>query len=184
MATPAKKKKRRPATKKSPVRRRRTLSAAKPKRRRRSTRKKGFLSAMGAQASSAARSMGSGAVGGGLYALYEAKIDMTTWTPEKKGMFALLGSYVLTVYGSKPNVGAGIAGAAFYDYAKTTGLLGDESEQMNRQQWADPLQNVPVMLSENEMYLAAGGDPMAIQDAAMNLQDGNYMPGYAQANRY
>lgn len=172
---------------KSSVRRRRTTMSAAPRKRRvrrRKSTKKGFLSAVGTETKAAFNSMVSGSVGGGLYLLYEDQTADAGMTPEKKGLWALAGAYAVTVMGGKPNVGAGIMGAAAYDYFKTKGLLGDESEQMRRQQWADPLQNVPVMLSDNEMYLAAGGDPnFALSQSNMDLAD-NYLPAYADTTTY
>ena len=61
------------------------------------------------------------------------------------------------------------------------------SGQVSRQQWADPLQNIPVTLSDDQMmYLQAGMHEggMYLQDNnAMALQD-QYLPDYAPTYRY
>lgn len=174
--------------------RRRTMSAAPRRRvRRKSTRrKKGFLSAVGTETKTAVNAMFSNALGGVGYLVFEDQVvngSTTPWTPEKKGLIGGLGlSYVCHVMLGKPNLGGGVMGAAAYDFFKTKGLLGlGDGSQMNRQQWADPLQNVPVMLSDDQMYLAQGGG-MYLQDGNGNtwLADGkgNYLPAYADTTNY
>ena len=92
---------------------------AKPKRRRKRTpAKKGFLSDFGSvQNQNTFKSMLSGAVGGGLYLVYEDQVSFGEETsPERKLLFASLGAYAFSIMGKRPNTGAGIMGAAAYDF--------------------------------------------------------------------
>ena len=191
------KKQRSLAAQKAARTRKRNMAAKKTTRRRR-PKKKGMLSAMtGAEGRNAFRSMVSGAVGGGLYLVYEDQVDLGTGsTPEKKGALAVLGAYVLATMGKRPNMAAGITGAAAYDFFKEKGLLNDPGAvQMGRMQYADPLSNIPVSLNDDQMYLAQGGDPMYLQDdmylqagqhmgAAGAFGDGQYLPDYYATYRY
>ena len=54
--------------------------------------------------------------------------------------------------------------------------------QQGRVNYADPLQNIPVTLSENGMYLAANGMPTS-NAVNMDLAD-NYLPDYADTTTY
>jgi len=195
MATRRTKAQRSAAAKKAAATRKRN-AAKKTTTRRRRPAKKGMLSSMtGAEGRNAFRSMVSGAVGGGLYLVYEDQVDLgTNSTPEKKGALAVLGAYVLATMGKKPNMAAGITGAAAYDFFKEKGLLNDPGDvQYSRMEWADPLQNVPMTLSDDQMYLAQGGafgDDMYLAEndmylAADQYEDMNeYQPDYAATYRY
>ena len=160
-----------------------------PAKRRKTTKKKGMLSAMtGVEARNAFRSMASGAVGGTLYLVYEDQVDLGVGsTPEKKGAIAVLGAYVLATMGKRPNTAAGIVGAAAYDFFKTKGLLEDSSDtQMKRMNYADPLKNVPIQLSDNQMLSLQTGE-MNLSANSMDLadnQDFNYQPPYADTVFY
>lgn len=140
----------------------------------------------GAEGKAAFSTMVSGVVGGGLYLVYEDQVDLgQNSTPEKKGALALVGAYVLATMGKRPNIAAGITGAAAYDFFKAKGLLNDSaSTQMDRMKWADPLQNVPVMLSDDDMYLAQGGNPLALAESGPFADDGQYLPDYAATYNY
>lgn len=186
------KKQRSLAAKKAARTRRRNANKPKRRRRRRTRKNKGFLSApSSAENQEAFKTMTSGAVGGGLYLVYEDQVDLgANSTPEKKAALAALGSYFLAAWGKKPKTAAGVVGAAAYDFFKTKGLLNDPADvQMSRMEYADPLQNVPVMLNDDEMYLQQGGDEMYLQEdgnGEMYLQEGGlfsesgYMPNYAE----
>ena len=136
------------------------LAKKKPVKKRKRATKKGFLSQIGGvDGRNAFKSMASGAVGGTLYLVYEDQVDLGASTPEKKGAVAVLGAYFLATMGKRPNTAAGIVGAAAYDFFKEKGLLGDPADvQMSRVEYADPLQNIPTMLSDNDMYLAQNGE--------------------------
>lgn len=168
----------------------RKRNSSKPTRRRRTTRrrKKGLLS-MPSQAESRAafRSMASGTIGGGLYLIYEDQVDLGSGsTPEKKGAIAALGAYFLSTWGQKPNVAAGVMGAAAYDFFKEKGLLEDSAAtQMKRMNYADPLSNVPIMMNDDQMYLAQGGaqgEDMYLQESGPFAE--GYQPHYADTEYY
>lgn len=175
------------AGKKAARTRKRTASTT-PKRRRRTTKPKGFLSQIGGvEGRNAFRTLTSGAVGGTLYLVYEDQVDIQNMTPEKKGAIAAVGAYALAVMGKKPNVAAGIIGAAAYDFFKEKGLLDDPmNTQMNRMKYADPLQNIPTMLSDDNMMLASNNEQMYLSQNGqdMYLQDDQYLPDYAATYRY
>lgn len=172
----------------------RSLSAPKRKtpaarKRRKPTKKKGILGGLGdfgsAENRNAFRTMISGGVGGALYQIYDAQVTIPSETPEKKLLYAALGCYVLAIAGKKPMVAAGGIGAAAYDFFKAKGFLEDGpfSSQVARQQWADPLQNIPVTLSQDQaMYLQE--NQMYLQQNGMSLQDQQYLPDYAATYRY
>lgn len=184
-------------TKLTKARNKRSLSAPKKKtstavakrtKRRSPAKRKGFLSAMtGPEAKNAFRSMASGGVGGFLYLVYEDQVDLGSVTnlPEKKAGIAIFGAYLLATMGKRPDTASGIAGATMYDFFKTKGLLQDSAgTQMKRMKYANPLDNIPTHLSDNQMYLAQTGQ-MDLQDASnMDLaEDGSgfsYEPPYAQ----
>lgn len=157
-------------------------------KRRRPAKKKGFLSAMtGAESRNAFRSLASGTIGGGLYLIYEDQVALPDSTPEKKAAVAALGAYVLATMGKRPNVAAGIIGAAAYDFFKTKGLLSDSSDtQMQRMNYADPLQNIPIQLSDDAMNLAQAGEMNLAEAMEMDLADGGdwYQPPYAETYTY
>jgi len=178
-------------TKKSKATRRKNLRASTPMKRKRSSnpRKKGYLSAMtGVESRNAFRSLASGTIGGGLYLVYEDQVDLGTGsTPEKKGAIAAIGAFVLATMGKRPNVAAGIIGAASYDFFKTKGLLSDSSDtQMARMQYADPLQNIPIQLSDNQMYLTQTGEMNLAEATEFDLADEGswYQPIYAQTDTF
>jgi len=133
----------------------------------------------------------SGTVGGALYQIFDAQVTIPAETPEKKLLYAGLGCYLLSMMGKRPQVAAGAMGAAAYDFFKAKGFLEDGpwGSQVSRQQWADPLQNIPVTLSDDQaMSLQAGmhENGMYLQDHNMNLQDagGQYLPDYYATYRY
>lgn len=180
------------AAKKAARTRKRNAGSTTAKRRttrRRTTRKKGLLSMPSpAESRAAFKSLASGAVGGGLYLIYEDQVTLQDPTPEKKALFAGIGSYLLATMGGKPQVAAGAVGAAAYDFFKAKGLLDDPADvQMSRVQYADPLQNIPVQLSDDQMHLAQGGDNTYLAQEDF-LQDGgpfnDYQPHYADTTNY
>lgn len=178
------------AKKAARTRRRNASASATPRRRRRrTTKKKGFLSDFtSVENRNAFNTMVSGTVGGGLYLVYEDQVTISGTTPEKKVGLAVLGAYFIGVMGKKPNVSAGVMGAAAYDFFKAKGLLQDNMDlqdpaynQMMRQNYADPLENVPLTLSDDAMMLAQSGQ-MSLQDA--EELDNSYLPNYADTFNY
>lgn len=173
------------AAKKAAATRRRNASKSPVRRRRRTTKKKGFLSEFGGVEDKAAfRTLVSGTVGGTAYLIYEDQVDTASMTPERKGLLAVVGAYAIARLGKKPETAAGVVGAAAYDFFKVKGLLGDGAGvQTDRMNWADPLNNVPVSLSEDEMlYLSQGGDPNLL--LSENNAEEQYLPNYAATYRY
>ena len=172
---------------------RKTTTAVTRKKRRSPAKKKGLLAGLGDFGSvenrNTFRTMVSGSVGGMLYQIYDAQVTIPAETPEKKLLYAAAGAYLLSMMGKKPSVAAGALGAATYDFFKEKGFLADGplSSQVGRQQWADPLQNIPVTLSDNQMMSLQAGmhdNGMYLQDDNMALQDGQYLPDYAPTYRY
>jgi len=168
--------------------RRRNATTTPTRRRRRTTKKKGFLSEISSvENRNAFSTMVSGSLGGLGYLVYEDQVTITNMTPERKGGLAVLGAYFVGVMGKKPNISAGIMGAAAYDFFKAKGLLQDDYlqdpayTQMQRQAYADPLQNVPMTLSDDAMMLAQSGE-MSLQEASD--MDNSYLPDYADTNTY
>lgn len=164
--------KRRKSTSRRTPARRKTMSAA-PRRKRRRTKPKGFLSDFmnPAEAKAGFQSTTSGGVGGALMYLYNHFVQDNAWSSEVKNGIAVLGAFGLATIGKKPNTGAGMAGAAIFNYMLEQGFLASGSSQVNRVRYADPLQNLPTALSE--------GDMMQLQDN-MYLADngGAYDVGY------
>jgi len=164
---------------------RRSPKASTPvRRRRRATQKKGFLSDLtSAENRNAFKSLASGAIGGGLYAVYDEHVNLNGATTEKRALFAGIGAYVIAVMGKRPNVAAGILGAAAADFIREKDLLSDAPDtQMARMSYADPLQNIPIMMSDDQMYLAANGSDMNLADEFDPT--GNYLPAYADTTQY
>jgi len=186
-------------TKKALATRRKNLRAAgKPvskttpaKKRKYTPKKRGMLSAMtGAEGRNAFRQLASGVVGGGLYLIYEDQVTIPGSTPEKKAVIAVVGAYILATMGKRPNVASGIIGAAAYDFFKVKGLLSDSADtQMKRMKYADPLQNVPVSLSDDAMLLAQSGQMNLADAQTFDLQQDSrgvysYQPVYAQTDTF
>jgi len=156
----------------APARRRRTTAKA-PIRRRRTTRKKGLLSEMfnPAMASGAAKTLLSGAVGG-LGAGLLGKVLPATTSVEMRAVYTLGAGFFTSTVFKLPNVGAGMAAVAVKELLGAKGLLAEGAN------YADSLDNLPMVLNENEaMYLQESSDMyLAENDYGYNV--GYYPAGF------
>lgn len=154
---------------KAPVRRRRTSVAKRPTIRRRRSSSKGMLSQMfsSTMATSGAKTLISGAVGG-IGATLLGKIIPASTTPEMKAVYGLGAGFVTATLLKMPTVGAGMSAVAVSDLLKGKGLLSEDYS------YANDLDSLPMALNEGEMqYLAENGMYLA--------EDYNYNVGYYPA---
>jgi len=154
---------------KAPVRRRRTAVAKRPTIRRRRSSSKGMLSQMFSttMATSGAKTLISGAVGG-IGATLLGKVIPTSTTPEMKAVYGLGAGFITATLLKMPIVGAGMSAVAVSDLLKGKGLLSEDYG------YANDLDSLPMALNENEMqYLAENGMYLS--------EDYNYNVGYYPA---
>ena len=157
------------AVRKAPVRRRRTSVAKRPTIRRRRSSSKGMLSQMfsSTMATSGAKTLISGAVGG-IGATLLGKIIPASTTPEMKAVYGLGAGFVTATLLKMPQVGAGMSAVAVSDLLKGKGLLSEDYS------YANDLASLPMALNEGEMqYLAENGMYLS--------EDYNYNVGYYPA---
>lgn len=171
-------------------RRRKTTTTTPRKRRRRTTKPKGFLSEFMSptEANAGFKATTSGLVGGGLFYGYHHLVEDNSpqWSSEVKNGIGVLAGFLIATKGKRPNTGAGMAGAAIFNYLGEQGFLNDNSTQMARMQYAQNLQNLPQTLSDDEMmYLAQQEQDMYLaqgQDNNNNMylaNQGGYQVSYA-----
>jgi hypothetical protein len=154
---------------KAPVRRRRTTVAKRPTVRRRRSSSKGMLSQMFSttMATSGAKTLISGAVGG-IGATLLGKVIPASTTPEMKAVYGLGAGFLTATLLKMPIVAAGMSAVAVSDLLKGKGLLSEDYG------YANDLDSLPMALNENEMqYLAENGMYLA--------EDYNYNVGYYPA---
>jgi len=157
---------------KAPVRRRRTSVAKRPTIRRRRSSSKGMLSQMFSttMATSGAKTLISGAVGG-IGATLLGKIIPASTTPEMKAVYGLGAGFVTATLLKMPQVGAGMSAVAVSDLLKGKGLLSEDYS------YANDLASLPMALNEGEMqYLAENGMYLSEEDYGYNV--GYYPAGF------
>lgn len=158
----------------------RKTAVAKTTKRRKPSRRRTTLSQMinPMQTNAGMRAAGSGAVGGGLAALVEKvmKPDM----PETRKALWIGGiGFAIAAVANAPYTGAGMAGVAAYKLMSEVGLAE------NRQVYADPIEQLPMMLdaSGNAMMLSEdeSGGLYLEENGELYLQEGDasYQVAYA-----
>lgn len=156
--------------KKTPVKRKRATPVKRKTtpttRRRKPAAKKGILSEFvtANEAKASFKAIMSGAIGV-VPAIAIEKIAVNA-NPSLQGMYMIGAGFAIASLGKAPNAGAGCAAVGVYKILQETGMLNDNAN------YANPLQNMPMTLSEGEMdYLEQNGD---------YLQDDGYGVGYYQ----
>jgi len=146
--------KKRNTRRKTTARRRTTRTATPTKRRRRTVKKKTGLSAAftSPKAKASIKGMSSGALGGGLYYLYQEKVSLPNETPEKRGLLALAGAYLLSAAMDKPDMAAGAVGAAAFDFMTEKGFLSENMDLAAQEM--EYIKQLPETLDANNMDLA------------------------------
>lgn len=165
-------------TRKAPTRRRTTKAkkTTTTRRRRRATKNKGLSDFFtNAQAKNTMSNMANGAVGAGIYYAYKEKVELQNDTPEKRGVIAAAGAFLVGATMGKANIASGIIGAAAFDYFSAKDFLNDPMPtEMARQQYVNEqtfYDNLPETLSDGEMMNLADQNEM-------DLQDPDYLPAY------
>jgi hypothetical protein len=151
--------------------RRRRTTAKTPVRRRR-VAKKGLLSEMfnPAMASGAAKTLLSGAVGGLGAGLLGKVLPATTGVEMRAGYTLAAGFIAATVF-KLPNVGAGMAAVGVKELLGAKGLLAEGAN------YADPINNLPMVLNEGEaMYLQENNEMFLAEDFGYGV--GYYPAGF------
>lgn len=164
-------KRKRAPRKKTTTRRRSTTMSAKPRTVRKISRKKGgLLSELynPKMAKAGATASLSGAVGGAGYGLMSKFMPEATIT--KKLGFGLIGSFITATVLQKPNLGAGISGAAVFDAMQQNGMLAENS--MRNHKYADKIKSLPMVLDENgnELFLSQD-DNMYLSENIFDLAE-------------
>ena len=150
-----------PTKRKKPTRKKATTV----KRRRKPTKKsKGFLSEfVTAQESKAAfRAITSGALGA-VPAIAIEKIAVNQ-NPTSQGLIMIATGFGIASLAKAPNAGAGCAAIGVYKILQETGMLSEDTPE-DFENYADPIENLPQALSEDEMdYLQETGDMDYLQE--------------------
>jgi hypothetical protein len=177
MATTTRKKRTTTAAAKTPARRRRSTVAKRPAVRRRRPAKKGLLSEMFSPvgAMNGAKTLLSGAVGG-LGAGLLGKLVPATTTPEMKAVYTGIAGFGAATLLKMPNVGAGMAAVATFQLFQAKGMLSEDFE------YAEDLQALPMVLSEDQAMFLAQNNMYLAEDGNMYLaENSGYGVGYFPA---
>lgn len=156
-------------TKTAPRRKRSTTAKRKtPVRRRRTTRKKGLLGDLikPGEAKMGTKAVMSGFAGGVIARFGEKALQSSNMNDEWKAGLLILGGFGMATIAKKPYMGAGMSAIGADRLFDTLGLLNDDFVETD---YADPLENLPLMLNEN-------GESMYLQDNGMYLQDNQMYP--------
>ncbi|RLC35870.1 hypothetical protein DRH27_06165 [Candidatus Falkowbacteria bacterium] len=155
------------AKRKTPTRKKK---GAPVKRRKAPKKKGGFLSEFvtAGESKAAFKAVTSGALGA-IPAIAIEKIAVNQ-NPTSQGLIMIASGFGIASLAKAPNAGAGCAAIGVYKILQETGMLSENEEVI---QYADPIENLPEALSEDEIdFLQEGGDPADL------LQESPYGVGY------
>ena len=166
--------KRKRSTRKGQMRKtsRRAYMRTTPTRRRRRAKKSMLSDFMSpTMAKAGAKATISRAVGGAGAGLL-SKLLPATYTEKQKGGIQILAGFLTTTLVKLPNVGAGMSAIGMYNILTDAGFLseGGDYESYN---YAEEIEMLPPVLSEQEGMYLQEQEGMYLQDSGMYLQDDN-----------
>jgi len=159
-----------------------TTRKVKAVRRRGKRRSKGMLSEFftPATAMQAGKTVLSGAVGGGMSIVMD--MAMPNQTVLNRGLYKVLGGFVFASVLRMPNVGAGMAAVGTYQ------ILSDSFGLSENGDWSDPIEALPMFMSEDGMMLSQNDVDAMLSDGGYLLSAGDRMqnpyPSYVPSLTY
>lgn len=143
------------AKKAARTRKRNQAKGLTPRRKTRTTRtttKTSFLSEFVTQqeAKASFRAVMNGALGA-IPAVAIEKIA-TNQNPTNQGLIMIATGFGIGALGKAPQAGAGCAAIGVYKILETTGMLNDDNDYLQDYDYADPLENMPMVLNDDNLY--------------------------------